>query len=763
MADEKNATLRRIVLPERGIEALFGTYDENIKTLEELLSVRVTVRGNDVVVEGDAPDVDAVQRIVEDYAALVREGRKIGDAELKSAFKQIAEDRAYTLREHMTSARINPTGKKQVTARSANQRRYIETIEQNDIVFGIGPAGTGKCIAADSLVLTDGGMIEIASLGAHTRAGDHVPIRATIQGLDGAELASHVYNGGESDTISFRTRLGFAIEVTPEHPLLTLDEAGALAWRRADSLRPGDVLALQHGQRVFGKRTTVGFEYAPRNPYDDASKPVNLEEIDEELAYIMGALTGDGCLTQRNRIVLTSADESLVAAFYGLAARFGLRVFPNGGEQRPYDHVIVSSQLYQLFEHLDLSTGKARTKRIPRSVLTAPESIVAAFLRGLFDTDGTIERRDGLVSLNSVSERLMREVQIVLLNFGVVASRSVKKGRYQGKPHRSHLLTIAGAEAERFHELIGFGLERKRARRQARPPNTNVDVVSHLGPSIRAAVATATFSRLEHKLFDDYRRERRRPSYIKLAQILGSLDAHAAQGCALDQMRDLVERRLLFAEIVAAEPSRAQVFDLTVPGTHSFVANGFINHNTYLAVAMAIQALWAKRVNRIVLARPAVEAGEKLGFLPGDLQDKVDPYLRPLYDALFDLVDYEKITKLLEKRVIEIAPLAFMRGRTLSDAFIILDEAQNTTSEQMKMFLTRIGFGSRAVITGDITQIDLPSGRRSGLVEAQRVIAGIEGIEFIYFTDKDVVRHKLVQMIIRAYDDHGKARFDETP
>ena len=177
---------------------------------------------------------------------------------------------------------------------------------------------------------------------------------------------------------------------------------------------------------------------------------------------------------------------------------------------------------------------------------------------------------------------------------------------------------------------------------------------------------------------------------------------------------------------------------------------------TYLGVAMAVQALMQKQVNRIVLARPAVEAGEKLGFLPGDLQEKVDPYLRPLYDALFDLVDYERVTRLLEKRVIEVAPLAFMRGRTLSDAFVILDEAQNTTSEQMKMFLTRIGFGSKAVITGDVTQIDLPTGKRSGLVEAERVLAGVEGIEFVYFSDRDVVRHKLVQMIIKAYETHTK-------
>lgn len=177
---------------------------------------------------------------------------------------------------------------------------------------------------------------------------------------------------------------------------------------------------------------------------------------------------------------------------------------------------------------------------------------------------------------------------------------------------------------------------------------------------------------------------------------------------------------------------------------------------SFLAVALAVQALFSKQVDRIVLTRPAVEAGEKLGFLPGDLQDKVDPYLRPLYDALFDLVDTERVTKMIEKRIIEIAPLAFMRGRTISNAFIILDEAQNTTGEQMKMFLTRIGFGSKVVVTGDITQVDLPRGQRSGLKEAERVLQGIEEIEFVYFDKKDVVRHRLVQLIVEAYEEETK-------
>ncbi len=178
---------------------------------------------------------------------------------------------------------------------------------------------------------------------------------------------------------------------------------------------------------------------------------------------------------------------------------------------------------------------------------------------------------------------------------------------------------------------------------------------------------------------------------------------------------------------------------------------------TYLAVAQAVQFLINKQVARIVLARPAVEAGEKLGFLPGDLQEKVDPYLRPLYDALYDLLEYEKVAKLLERGTIEVAPLAFMRGRTLNDAFIIIDEAQNTTTEQMKMVLTRVGFGSKAVITGDITQIDLPSGKTSGLIEAISVLSDIEGIAFVYFDETDVVRHKLVQSIIKAYEARSAA------
>src|ERR1700745_1609233 len=226
---------------------------------------------------------------------------------------------------------------------------------------------------------------------------------------------------------------------------------------------------------------------------------------------------------------------------------------------------------------------------------------------------------------------------------------------------------------------------------------------------------------------------------------LAEADRHASCARGTVQPKSVNQRRYL-----EAIEKHDMVFGIGPAGTGK----------TYLAVAMAISALLAKRVNRIILARPAVEAGERLGFLPGTLQDKIDPYLRPLYDALYDMLDPEKVDRYLEKNVIEIAPIAFMRGRTLNDSFVIMDEAQNTTSEQMKMFVTRLGFNSKAVITGDITQIDLPNARRSGLVEAIDILKPVEGLAFVYFDESDVVRHHLVQRIIRAYDDH-KTRLAE--
>jgi phosphate starvation-inducible protein PhoH and related proteins len=269
-----------------------------------------------------------------------------------------------------------------------------------------------------------------------------------------------------------------------------------------------------------------------------------------------------------------------------------------------------------------------------------------------------------------------------------------------------------------------------------------------------------SISRVE-KIFADYEYLRRQGILLQNGELNGMLKLVTAD--AVVTLRGLAEsgkqrsagikrmvqpRSINQRRYVEAIEQSDMVFGIGPAGTGK----------TYLAVAMAASALLAKKISRIVLVRPAVEAGERLGFLPGSLQEKVDPYLRPLYDALYDLLEPERVDKMLERNVIEVAPLAFMRGRTINDAFIIMDEAQNTTSEQMKMFLTRLGNNAKAVITGDVTQIDLPNPRKSGLVEAIEVLRGVDGIEFVHFEDGDVVRHLLVQRVVRAYDSFGRAQ-----
>ncbi len=242
-----------------------------------------------------------------------------------------------------------------------------------------------------------------------------------------------------------------------------------------------------------------------------------------------------------------------------------------------------------------------------------------------------------------------------------------------------------------------------------------------------------------------------------IAAVTGALDAHESPARVLE---DVVWRHRSL-QVAPKTVNQKRYVDCIRSSTVTFGVGPAGTGKTFLAVAMAAAALSRHEVNRIILTRPAVEAGERLGFLPGDLMAKVDPYLRPLFDALHDMLDPEKVSQHLERGVIEIAPLAFMRGRTLNDSFVILDEAQNTTPEQMKMFLTRLGFGSKMVVTGDVTQVDLPREQRSGLVVVGEVLERIEGIEFVRFGGEDVVRHKLVQRIVEAYDEHSRREAPE--
>jgi phosphate starvation-inducible protein PhoH/intein/homing endonuclease len=730
-----------------------GNNDANIDRIEREFAVKIVSRGAELRIMGEPANVARVGELVSAMRTLSDRDENLRKPALERLIGD-AKDAPVGAPEQLREVVATTVRGKRITPQSANQRRYVEAIRTHDLVFATGPAGTGKCIADDSLVLTDRGIVRIGSLGVGLQPDEADTIGLTVHGLDGSEPAALVYSGGTTDTLLIKTRFGYGIEVTPEHPLLVRAQTGELEWRRADDMSPGDVVALQRGQRMFGHRTEVDFLYRRSAPQDH-SRPIAIGHLDEELAYFMGILTGDGNLTERNRVGLSSAEPEVIEAFKRTAHRFGLHFFLNYNDSDQPDHVIGSSQLYRLLRELGMSTSTAPHKDVPDSIMAAPESIVCSFLRGLYDTDGSIER-DNVVSLTLTSERLIREVQVILLNLGVVSSKGIKKGRYRGRPHYSHRLVIAGAEVERFFECVGFGVQRKCSLVRPLARNVNVDLVPFVSGQLVAAIGGATFTREQHKRFEDYRRNRRRPSYAKLAQLVGILETRQVEPTLLAPLKEILRRQLLFVPVVSITPGRAAVYDLTVPGSHSFVANGFMNHNSYLAVALGVAALRDRKVARLILTRPAVEAGEKLGFLPGDLQEKIDPYLRPLYDALYELMPPERFTRAMERGEIEVAPLGYMRGRTLNEAFIILDEAQNATPAQMKMFLTRLGYGAQAVVNGDITQVDLEKDQRSGLVVAREILREVEGIAFVDFEDRDVVRHELVARIVRAYDRYEK-------
>ncbi len=303
---------------------------------------------------------------------------------------------------------------------------------------------------------------------------------------------------------------------------------------------------------------------------------------------------------------------------------------------------------------------------------------------------------------------------------------------------------------ERADELFGVKDDNLRAIEEilkVRVKNDGADLVIE-GPEAGERAAHSVFTQLTSLMASGYSLA---PGDVRLAATLiaesetADLREFLTRAVVRSGKRTVVPRSFNQRRYLEQILSSDMVFGIGPAGTGK----------TYLAVAQAVSYLLSRSVARIILARPAVEAGEKLGFLPGDLQQKVDPYLRPLYDALYDMLEFEKVERLIARHVIEVAPIAFMRGRTLSDAFVIIDEAQNTTPEQMKMVLTRIGFGSKVVVTGDITQVDLPQGRTSGLVDAIAVLSGVEGIGFSYFDQRDVVRHKLVQSVIKAYEARG--------
>src|SRR5439155_7383540 len=323
---------------------LLGQHDEHVKALERQVGVRIDVADSTLTLHGDPLETELVSRVLVQLYGLLEQGYPIYPSDVDYALRILSSDRNAKLRDIFLDTVFISAHKRVITPKSVAQKAYIDAIRRFDIVFGIGPAGTGKCIAGSSLVLTTQGLLPIETLAAGTEPDSYTPINLEVSGLRGVEQASHLYNGGWSRTRRITTRLGFEIEVTPEHPLLRLTPTGSVTWQRADELRPGDHVAIQRGQGVFGWETAINFEYRP-NGHQDHAKPIKIDTLDEDLAYLLGLLTGDGCLSFANRVILSRADEEILDCLSRVASRVGLHVFSNGNG-RPYDRIIASAQLY---------------------------------------------------------------------------------------------------------------------------------------------------------------------------------------------------------------------------------------------------------------------------------------------------------------------------------------------------------------------------------------------------------------------------------
>lgn len=687
---DKSQGLKKVTLPEDAVRSLFGPYDENIKHLEGLLGVRVNLRGNELNIEGDEQDVEVVEGILADYAALFDEGRRMSNDELKSAFKQIAEDRAYTLRDYFTKTRLNPTGKKQVTARSANQRRYLEAIDKYDVVFGIGVAGTGKTFLAVAKA-----------------------VEALMQKrVNRIILARPAVEAGE--------KLGFL--------------PGDLQDKVDPYLRPlydalFDLVDYEKVTRLLEKRI---IEVAPLAFMRGRAQPLHSRVLTPTGWRKMGEIeVGD--------LVIGSDGKSIEV----------LGVYPQG--KKPVYRLTMTdgASAVACAEHLwQVQTMEdKRRNRSPR-VLQTQEMI------------GNVRRnhqyRYELPLLSAPIEWEYQAVPVEPYALGLMLGDGCMSGKTSP--------TFATADAELVSSLgVSLSDMSVQVRRKSAIDYVLVNPLAGKGgnkfdpirnpltQALRELNLSGTYSSTKFipdlYLYND--------AETRIALLQGLLDT---DGGPVTQE----ERTCRIQYVTTSERLKDDV--------------------VFLVRSLGGVAHWRRREaegrkpgfanGREVINRPdayVLDIRLPAPIKPFRLQRKADIYEqfgggRPMRF----IKNIEPIGE-QETQCIRVAAADslyvtddfILTHNTLSDAFIILDEAQNTTSEQMKMFLTRIGFGSKAVITGDVTQIDLPAGRRSGLIEAQRVIGGIEDIEFIHFTEKDVVRHRLVQMIVQAYDRHTKSKFED--
>ncbi|HKQ08459.1 MAG TPA: PhoH family protein [Blastocatellia bacterium] len=681
--------LKKLTLPEDAIRALYGPYDENIKHLESLIPVRLTLRGNELIIEGEAEDIAVVERILEDYAALFEEGRRMSNDDLKSAFKQIAEDRTSSLRDYFVKARLNPSGKKQVVARSAMQRRYLEAIDKYDAVFGIGPAGTGKtflAVAKAVEALFQKRVNRIILARPAVEAGEKLGfLPGDLQ--DKVDPYLRPLYDALFDLVDYErvTKLleKRVIEIAPlafmRGRAESLDSLlmTPTGWRRMGDIQVGDLVIGSDGKptevlgvypqgkkpvyrltmtdgasvvacaehlwqvktmedkrrdrppRILQTQEMLGNlrrHHQYRYELPLLSAPVEWEPQPVPLdPYALGLMLGDGCMSGKTSPAFATADDELVSSLSSSFAGMSLQV----RRKSAIDYVLVNPL-----------AGKGGNKFAPvRNPLT--QALREMNLEGTYSSTKFIPE---VYLYNSADVRIALLQGLLDTDGGPVTQ--------EGRTCRIQYTTTS----ERLKDDVVF--------------------------LVRSLGGVAYWRRREA--------EGRKPGFAHGREVLYRNDAYVLDIRLPEQIKPFrLQRKADIYERGGGRPMR-------------FIKN--------------IEPVGEVETQCIRVAAA---------------------------DSLYVTDDF------------------ILTHNTLGDAFIILDEAQNTTSEQMKMFLTRIGFGSKAVITGDITQIDLPAGRRSGLVEVQRVLKDVAGIEFIHFTDRDVVRHHLVQMIVQAYDRHTKTKFED--
>jgi phosphate starvation-inducible PhoH-like protein len=673
--------LKKIELPPRGIETLFGVHDQNIKYLESLLDVRVNARGQDLDVDGDPEDVATVERILEDFADLFREGKTFTDRELREAFAQIAEDRAYSLRDYFTKARFNPAGKKQVAPKSANQRRYIEAIQQQDVVFGIGVAGTGKTYLAVAMA-----------------------VQALMQKqVNRIVLARPAVEAGE--------KLGFL--------------PGDLQDKVDPYLRPlydalFDLIDAERVSKLLEKRI---IEVAPLAFMRGRAQPLSCRVLTPTGWRTMGSLkVGDFIIGSNGRPVRVTG------------------VFPQGRKQVYRLTMTDHSSTLACAEHLwAVRTMEDKRRHKARRILATSEML------------GNFRRhhqyRYEVPLLSAPVDWPERAVPLEPYSLGLLLGDGCITGKTSPAFATSDVELVSSLELALSDMKLSF------RRKSAVDYVITNPAAGHGGVIIRNPLTQAL---RELKLDGTYSATKFVPeaylynsAAVRHAVLQGLLDTdggpvmQAGRTCRIQytttsaRLRDDVT--FLVRSLGGVAYWRRRVAEGRKPGFARGREIGYRNDSFVLDIRLPHE-LEPFRLKRKADVYRAYGGGRPMRFIknidPAGVQETRCISVAAA-DSLYVTDDF------------------ILTHNTLADAFIILDEAQNTTSEQMKMFLTRIGFGSKAVITGDKTQIDLPQGRRSGLIEAERVLAGVQGIEFIYFTDKDVVRHRLVQMIIKAYEEHA--------